>query len=389
MPNNHPVILVHGLLGWGPKELGPVRYWGSALLVPSPLQRHEASVGPLGSAHDRACELAAQIKGTPVDYGQQHARKEGHERYGIDYTRGVDGFVPFVPDWSEQRPVHLVGHSLGSPTIRCLQHLLATDYWGWGSNERWVASITTLSGVSNGSTLTYFFGANERTGLLKKESLGTAIFRIAEFYTAATGGILDSIYNFDLDYWGFDRKEGESLLSFLERLGRSKFFQGKDNACYSLTLQGAYADNAVWKTYPDTYYFSYITEQTTEGWFSKRYYPDPRMNPAMLPLSAYIGQKEFDRPPIPVEHFNSADWWENDGAVPSYSQLYPHISGEHPVGDEFNPDTPNESFQKGKWYYQWERDVDHLDICVSPQPDQIGWQRRFYVVLFERLAALS
>ena len=384
MSNNHPVILVHGLLGWGPKELGPIRYWGSALLVPSPLKRHEASVGPLGSAHDRACELAAQIKGTRVDYGQQHAKKEGHARYGIDYTDAGG----FVPDWSEQRPVHLVGHSLGSPTVRCLQHLLATDYWGWSSSERWVASITTLSGVSNGSTLTYFFGANERTGLLKKESLGTAIFRIAEFYTAATGGILDSIYNFDLDYWGFVRKPGESLLSFLERLGPSKFFQGKDNAPYSLTLQGAYADNKVWKTYPDTYYFSYITEQTTRGWFSGRYYPDLRMNPAMQPLSAYIGQKEFDRPPIPVEHFDSADWWENDGCVPSYSQLYPRISGEHPVGGEFNPDTPNEAFQKGKWYYQWERSVDHLDICVSPQPNQIGWQRRFYVTLFERLATL-
>jgi hypothetical protein len=91
---------------------------------------------------------------------------------------------------------------------------------------------------------------------------------------------------------------------------------------------------------------------------------------------------------IPVEHFDSADWWENDGAVPSYSQLYPRISGEHPVGGEFNPDTSNESFRKGKWYYQWERDVDHLDICASPQPSQIGWQRRFYKALFERLAAL-
>ena len=384
MPNNHPVIFVHGLLGWGPKELGPLRYWGSAFWVPSPLTRYEASVGPLGSAHDRACELAAQIKGTCVDYGQQHAKKEGHARYGVDYTG-----AGFVPDWSEQRPVHLVGHSLGSPTVRCLQHLLATDYWGWGSSEHWVASITTLSGVSNGSTLTYYFGANERTGLIRKECLAIAILRIVEFYTAATGGILDAIYNFDLDYWGFVREPGELLLSYLERVGRSRFFQGKDNAVYSLTLQGAYADDQVWKTYPDTYYFSYITEQTTEGWFSKRHYPDPKMNPAMLPLSAYIGQKEFDRSPIPVENFNSADWWENDGAVPSYSQRYPHISGNHPVGDEFNPDTPNGTFQKGKWYYQWERGIDHLDICVSPQLDQIGWQRRFYTTLLARLAALK
>jgi len=75
--------------------------------------------------------------------------------------------------------------------------------------------------------------------------------------------------------------------------------------------------------------------------------------------------------------------------VPTYSQLYPHISGEHPVGGEFKPDTPNESFQKGKWYYKREEGVDHLDICVSPQPSQIGWQRKFYEALFKRLAALD
>jgi hypothetical protein len=30
-----------------------------------------------------------------------------------------------------------------------------------------------------------------------------------------------------------------------------------------------------------------------------------------------------------------------------------------------------------------------LDVCIFPQPDQIGWQRRFYINLFERLAALK
>ena len=251
------------------------------------------------------------------------------------------------------------------------------------------ASLSTVSGVSNGSTLTYLFGADEKTGLIGKADIAAALLLIVEAYAFATGGIQDSIYNFDLGHWGFERQPGESLAEFLLRLSESRFLAGKDNSCYSLTLQGAYADNAVWQSYPGTYYFSYITAQTEKGWLSSHHYPKPRMNPALLPHATYIGRRQFARKPIPVEGFRAADWWENDGAVSTHSQKYPHVSGTHPVGIEFDAGTPASRFVKGRWHYSWARDVDHLDICVFPQADQIGWQRKFYVSLFARLAALK
>ena len=384
MPNQNPVILVHGLLGFGPKELGPLNYWGSALRVTSPLQRHEASVGPLSSAHDRACELAAQIAGTVVDYGEDHAKQAGHNRHGYDFRgRG------FVEIWNDQNPVHLVGHSLGSPTVRCLQYLLACDYWGWGSTERWVRSISTISGVSNGSTLVYFFGIDEKTGLIRRNSGIEPVLRMIEVFTAATGGILDAIYDFDLDHWGYTRDIDEPLEDYLERVGRADFFWGQDNAAYSLSLQGAQADNAIWKTFPKTHYFSYITSQTDRGWFTGRHYPHLLMNPAMLALATYIGHKRFRHPPIVVDDFDSSTWWENDGAVSTYSQRYPHSSGDHALGREFGEDATRLSFEPGLWHTCSLPGMDHLDICVAPQPTQIGRQRRFYRHLFNRLAALD
>ena len=386
MANQHPIVFVHGLFGFGPDELGSLKYWGKAFEVASPIEkRFEASVGPVSSAHDRACELVAQIKGTLVDYGEVHAREAGHERYGDDYTgRG------FMPEWDQQHPVHLVGHSLGSPTIRCLQHLLAQDHWGWGSNHRWVHSINTLSGVSNGTSLVFHFGADEKTGLMSREGICATILQVVQLYTAATGGRvkLDDIYDFDLDHWGYKRDRNETLSDYLERVSESRFLLEKDNAAYSLTMQGAFENNAVWRTYPDTYYFSYVTEKTWKEPIRGKYFPTPTMNPFMALPSAYIGQKEFDNPPIPVEGFQSSDWWENDGLVPTYSQMYPRVSGDHAVAGEFDDASPVDLFRPGAWYYNWQRGMDHLDICLIPPLLEPGRQEEFYRNLFVRLAAL-
>lgn len=123
--NKYPLILVHGFFG-GVGENRPVfypNYWGGdkfhikEQFEKSGYEVHEATVGTFSSNHDRATELYYYIKGGRVDYGQAHAEKYGHDRYGRTYT-GV------MPEWQPGQKVHLVGHSMGGQMIRLLEHYL-------------------------------------------------------------------------------------------------------------------------------------------------------------------------------------------------------------------------------------------------------------------------
>jgi triacylglycerol esterase/lipase EstA (alpha/beta hydrolase family) len=379
MSNSCPAIFTHGLFGWGPAEVGGFPYWGTAALVDSPLPRHFASVGPVSSVHDRACELAFQIKGGTVDYGQRHAVEEGHARYGRSY----DVAAAFHPDWSSGNPVHLVGHSMGAPTIWMLQHLLAIDFFGWGSDANWVKSISAVSGVLNGSTATYYLGCDEETGLLREDSIGDFLTRAIELHLRITGDVFDRIYDFDLDHWDLQPLCGERLPDLLARIAMSPMFRGRDNAAYSLTVQGQREQNLLCLTYPDTWYFSYVTEQTFPGFLTDKHYPEPMMNPFMIPTALHIGRMEFREPFF--AGFNAADWWHNDGLVPVYSQMYPRLAGDHPVGGQIGD---RQQFEAGRWYHEILCSTDHIDIVAMPQLGQIGEQKRFYSRLLGRLASL-
>ncbi|EQC40592.1 hypothetical protein, variant [Saprolegnia diclina VS20] len=150
-----PAVLIHGLLGWGKRK--PLYNWGpdywpvDALAAVNP-NCIVVDVGVASSDHDRACEVFYQLMGGRVDYGEIHALEKQHYRYGYTFE------TPLYAAWSEDNPVHLIGHSYGATTALELYQLICTDFFNVGSNHKWVKSITSIAGPLSGATLGHMCG---------------------------------------------------------------------------------------------------------------------------------------------------------------------------------------------------------------------------------------
>jgi triacylglycerol lipase len=360
------VVFVHGLAGFGPDELSSINYWGFAgkdllkkySIFPSDkFTTHEASVGPVSSNWDRACELYAQITGTRVDYGAAHSKKHSHERFGKTYAKG------FVEDWGPNKPISLVGHSMGGQTIRMLELLLnegsADEVAASGADvsplfrgghKGWIRSLTTIATPHDGTTAVSAIGSN--FVLLIKNFL-------LMFGAFSADSATQSLYDFDLDQHGLGRKPGESQADYNERVfSSSKFTDSyQDFADYDLSLEGAAVMNAMGpQAYPETTYFAFVCDQTYRGdygvWFPTMSMQLP-LYPTSLMIGAFRGDDEDDR--------DYSNWRANDGLVPVLSQTCPKLGAKDPVHSCVNKVPASGQLVKGKWYQTAVR-RDHANV---------------------------
>ncbi|KAK2977468.1 hypothetical protein RJ640_016096 [Escallonia rubra] len=252
-----PIVLVHGIFGFGKGRLGGLSYFAGAetkddrVLVPD--------LGSLTSIYDRARELFYYLKGGRVDYGEEHSKVCGHSQFGRIYEQG------HYPEWDEDHPVHFVGHSAGAQVVRVLQQMLADKaFKGYEStSENWVLSITSLSGAFNGTTRTYLDGMQPEDGrslkpicLLQLCRLGVIIY---DWFDIPW---LKAYYNFGFDHFNLSWKNigVRGLVDCL--LGNTGPFASGDWILPDLTIQGSMRLNSQLCTFPNTYYFSYATKRT-------------------------------------------------------------------------------------------------------------------------------
>lgn len=323
----YPVILVHGLFGWGEDEgiNDHLPYWGANTCN---IKDHYnelgnsvycASVGPCSSCWDRACELYARLKGGPVDYGKAHSEKAHHRRFGRYYDK------PLIQKWDSENKIHLIGHSFGGNTVRLLAYLLtygapnevAADPERCselfkGGQESLVASVVTICAPHNGSTM---FLAADKAHLLTFMKLVIYNYMGLMGRSPAEGNFVD----FHLEQYGMSDTPGQKD-AFPLRRAKRMYKENKDNTEYDMCPEGARKLNELMKISPNLYYFSYSYNDVTVNSFGKMHIPGHINFKFLGATSAGI---------LVYNHFNrpKADYtfeeYSNDGLVDLPSALHP------------------------------------------------------------------
>ena len=133
--NNYPVVIVHGLMGWGEQDLVDKTFPHFGLTKEKDLCKHlreqgievyRPSLGPVNSGWDRACVLWAYLFGGRVDYGKVHSEKYGHARFGREYP----GVLKDLGQDGPHKKINIFGHSFGGPSIKEITALFV-----YGSEE--------------------------------------------------------------------------------------------------------------------------------------------------------------------------------------------------------------------------------------------------------------
>jgi triacylglycerol lipase len=363
--NEYPIVLVHGLLGFGRDELFGFKYWGGFVDLQEELRQagyetHTAAVGPISSIWDRACELYACIKGGRADYGEAHSALFGHRRYGRSYPGLYREWGEVDPQTATVRKIHLVCHSLGGPTARTLVQLLeqGSPFPGQGDHplfqggRSWVASITTISSPHDGTTYAYRYDWDE--------SLIKPAFALLISISSSSPELY---YDFKLDQWGLTRRPGEDFRSYRERVIHSDIWsRSRDTAYWGGSPEGAMELNGWVGAQASVYYFSWSTEATFRDPLSGTQVPEIGVTGRLAIIARFIGSySPEDAGDLPID----SSWWQNDGIVNTCSMDGPSLGSTDRIQRYNGTPVP------GVWnYLGLLESTDHLDVIGIPVADR-------------------
>lgn len=370
--NIYPTLFIHGFVGWGENDSISIKfpYWGfgteKALLPHLRSKGYEVyapSLGPFTGAWDRCCELWAQLNGGTVDYGKVHSEKHGHPRFGRTYDK------PLIPDFGYGKgheKINIIGHSFGGPTVIEFSNLLINgckeEIEGTpadelsqlfkGGNGDLLHTVTTLSGVNNGTTFAswlHSFGV--------KFIAGATLF----FTSIVSDTKFTNKFDVRIDNWGLqvdpavriENKLKNPLfhLKKMKRYNDNKF----DNIGYEMQIRYCMERNEHAVVNPSTYYFartSCVSEPVKKG----RHVVTDKENVSALcrGISRITGTSITRRDA--KKYGVDETWLSNDGFVNTIAMRGPlSLPSKNWVGDENLSDV-----KSGIWYNFEPEYRDHI-----------------------------
>ena len=206
-----------------------------------------------------------------------------------------------------------------------------------GGKGEYVNSVTTLCSPHNGSTLFYVVD--------KGKLIETALSVLF-----ATGGISNfynsSLVDFQLEHFGIQSGEDDTI-----SLVNGDFSNGKDNAFYDLSPDGAKELNESIKLVDSVYYFSYAYNTTKKSPISNHQIPITSTMVVLMPLATLIGRYTDTSASATIKIDES--WLPNDGLVNV-------VSAQFPTGEEHVDYTgDSDKIERGCWYVFPTREGDH------------------------------
>ncbi|KAG6405680.1 hypothetical protein SASPL_133272 [Salvia splendens] len=333
-----PIVLVHGIFGFGKGKLGGLSYFAGAekkderVLVPD--------LGSLTSIYDRARELFYYLKGGQVDYGEEHSKACGHTQFGIGITLNRMRIIPFTL-W-DIRPVGKLFESCS----KCL-----------------------LIRPEDGKSL-------KPVCLLQLCRIGVILY---DWFDIPW---LKNYYNFGFDHYNMSWKQIGiwGLVNCL--MGKTGPFASGDWILPDLTIQGSIRLNSNMQTFPDTYYFSYATKQTRKVMGITVPSGLLRIHPLLFirVLQMCVWRHPPDVPP-PYKGYRDEEWWDNDGALNTISMTHPRLPVEHP-NHHVVKDSECQPLQPGIWYYKIV-EGDHILFIINRERAGLQFDL-MYDSIFER-----